>query len=339
MALTLRWGTVTSVTQRLDELIRCEVDESPCIAYPRQTGPVEVGDTVLINTQGRDLELGSGGFDIVYANLTRGLGLKPPASAHVMGLPYTAGQAATRCVEESEASPGKRVEGRDRLASELDGLPVVCCGLHSQIAPVVAGIGSDLRVAYAQLGGGALPVALSDTVRLLKLRDLLETAIAVAPCLDGDVQALTPASALAWAKAKGFDVVVCGIGPGIVGSGSALGHGGLAAAEAANAAAALGGRAIVVVRYSSKDARERHHGVSHHTRSALRLVLGDCDVVWPAGLAPDAALGDIVEVDVAGWQDVCASLPLTHMGRGPADDPWFFASAFAAGRHARALLR
>ena len=47
----------------------------PCISYPRQTGQVEVGDTVLINTQARDLELGSGGFDIVYANLTRGLGL------------------------------------------------------------------------------------------------------------------------------------------------------------------------------------------------------------------------------------------------------------------------
>ena len=242
MALTLRWGTVTSVTQRLDELIRCEVDERPCVAYPRQTGAVDVGDTVLVNTQARELELGSGGFDVVYANLTRGLGLQPPESSHVMSLPYTAGQSAARCVEEF-----------DRLAEGLDGLPVVCCGLHSQLAPVVAGIGAGVRVAYAQLAGGALPVALSDTARLLKTRQLLESAIAVAPCLDGDAQALTTASALAWAKAKGFDVVVCGIGPGIVGSGSSLGHGGLAVAEAANAAAALGGRAIVVVRYSGDD--------------------------------------------------------------------------------------
>ena len=51
VALTLRWGTVTAVAQRLDELIRCEVDGNACIAYPRQTGPVEVGDTVLVNTQ------------------------------------------------------------------------------------------------------------------------------------------------------------------------------------------------------------------------------------------------------------------------------------------------
>jgi hypothetical protein len=327
VTLTLRWGTVTAVTQRLDELIRCEVDGHPSIAYPRQTGQVEVDDTVLVNTQGRDLELGSGGFDIVHANLTRGLGLQPTVSAHVMVLPYTSGQAATQCVEE-----------RGQLAESLDGMPVVCCGLHSQLAPVVAGIGAGLRVAYAQLGGGALPVALSDTVRLLKTRGLLESAIAVAPCLDGDVQALTVASALAWAKAQGFDAVVCGIGPGIVGSGSGLGHGGLAVAEAANVAAALHGRAIIAVRYSTGDPRERHRGVSHHTRSALRLVLGAREVAWPRGLDPDATLGEVVEVDVEGWSDACAGLSLSHMGRGPTDDPWLFASAFAAGRHARELL-
>jgi hypothetical protein len=328
VALTLRWGTVTAVTQRLDELIRCEVDGTASIAYPRQTGEVEVGDTVLVNTQARELGLGSGGFDIVHANLTRGLGLKPPASAHVMGLPYTTGQLATACVEEL-----------DTLAGDLEGMPVVCSGLHSQLAPITAGIGAGVRIAYAQLGGGALPVALSDTVRLLKTRQLLETAIGVAPCLDGDVQALTVASALAWAKTKSFDIVVCGIGPGIVGSGSSLGHGGVAVADAANAAAALGGRAIVAVRYSDGDPRERHRGLSHHTRSALRLVLGQRVIAWPSGLDRDDGLGGVVEVDVRGWSEACSGLTLAHMGRGPADDPWFFASAFAAGRHARALLR
>jgi hypothetical protein len=45
-----------------------------------------------------------------------------------------------------------------------------------------------------------------------------------------------------------------------------------------------------------------------------------------------------VPVRVDGWQEACSSLPLLHMGRGPADDPWFFAAAFAAGRLARARL-
>lgn len=327
MALTLRWGTVTAVTQRLDEIIRCTVDVRACIAYPRQTGPVEVGDTVLVNTQATDLELGSGGFDVLYANMTRGLGLLPQSSAHVITLPYTPGQAAAACVEE-----------HDELAEGLTGMPVVCCGLHSQLAPIVAGIGAGVRVAYAQLAGGALPVSFSDTVRTLKTRRLLETAIAVSPCLDGDVQAVRAASALLWAKARGFDVVVCGIGPGVVGTGSPYGHGGLSVVEAANTTVALDGRAIVAVRYSDADERERHRGVSHHTRSALRLLLGPREIAWPLGLARDADLGAVSEIDIGDWRGACAGLPLRHMGRGPRDDPWFFASAFAAGRHARALV-
>ena len=49
------------------------------------------------------------------------------------------------------------------------------------------------RVTYVQLGGGALPVSLSDTVRALKARMLLDTAIAVSPCLDGDLQCVAAA--------------------------------------------------------------------------------------------------------------------------------------------------
>ena len=43
------------------------------------------------------------------------------------------------------------------------------------------------------------------------------------------------------------------------------------------------------------------------------------------------------EVPVEGWEQACAGLPLDHMGRGPAEDPAFFAAAFAAGRLARRL--
>ena len=73
---------------------------TPCVAYPRLTGPVALGDEVVVNTQARDLGLGSGGFDVLYVNLTRGLGLAAEPDAHVMKLPYTPGQAAVRHVEE-----------------------------------------------------------------------------------------------------------------------------------------------------------------------------------------------------------------------------------------------
>ncbi|MDQ4041359.1 MAG: DUF3866 family protein, partial [Actinomycetota bacterium] len=277
---------------------------------------------VVVNEQARVLGLGSGGFDVLYANLTRGLGLPAAAGAHVMKLPYTPAQHAVRHVEEEGA-----------LAETLGGLPVVCCSLHSQVAPAYAGVGREARIAYVQLPGGALPVSLSDTVRTLGL-----TSVAVGPCFDGNHDAVGVASALAWAAAQGFDVVVCAIGPGVVGTASRFGHGGLAAAEAANAASALGGSPVLAVRVSHGDPRERHRGVSHHTRAVIDLCLGDVAVAWPAGLEPPSWLERRREVDVAGWQEACADLPLEHMGRGAADDPWFFAAAFAAGRLARDLV-
>ena len=312
MPLGLRRGAVTAVHERREELVRLEVDELPCVAYPRLTGPVEVGDDVLVNEQARRLGLGSGGFDVLYANLTRGLGLPAEDGAHVMKLPYAPGQVALRTVEESA-----------RLAASLDGLPVVLCTLHSQVAPVCAAL-AGLRVAYVQVAGGALPVSLSETVRALKERGLVAAAVAVAPCLDGDVETVTPAAALAWARAEGFDAAVCAVGPGIVGTGSRLGHGALALADAANAATALGGRPVLAVRASEADTRERHRGVSHHTRAVLDLALG-------AVVVADDAAGE-------GWEEACAGLPLEHMGRGPTDDPAFFRAAFAAGVAARRLL-
>ena len=75
MPLRLRRGSVTAIVERLEGLARIEVDGAPCVAYPRLTGPVALGDEVLVNVQARELGLGSGGFDVLYANLTRGLEL------------------------------------------------------------------------------------------------------------------------------------------------------------------------------------------------------------------------------------------------------------------------
>jgi hypothetical protein len=309
MPLSLRRGRVSAITERHDELVRLEVDGVPCVAYPSVTGPVELEDEVLVNVQARELDLGSGGFDVLYANLTRGLELPAEEGAHVMVLPYTPLQHARLFVEES-----------GELDADLHGLPVVCCSLHSQVAPACAAL-AGLRVAYVQLAGGALPVSLSDTVRALRKRGLVAGTAAVAPCFDADVQCVSTASALAWAR-QAHDVAVCSIGPGIVGTGTRFGHGGLAAAEAANAALALGGVPVIAVRASAADERPRHRGVSHHTEAVLSLVHGEA----------------VVPQDGEGWREACEGLPLSHMGRGPDDDPEFFAAAYAAGAAARELV-
>ncbi len=327
MPLSLRRGTVTAIVEEVEGLARIEVDGVPCVAYPRLTGPVVAGDEVLVNVQARELGLGSGGFDVLHANLTRGLDLGAEPGAHVMTLPYTSLQAATHFVEEDGA-----------LAESLGGMPVVCCSLHSQVAPAAAGVGEGVRLVYVQVPGGSLPVSLSDSLRRLKERGLVETAVACGACFDGDVQAVGVASALAWSAAQGFDVAICSVGPGIVGTGSPLGHGGLAAADAANAASALGGSPVLAVRVSHGDQRERHRGVSHHTRAVVEVALGSRRVAWPSGLDAPDWLTDRTDVDVSGWRQACEGLLLEHMGRGPDDDPWFFASAFAAGKLARTLV-
>ena len=308
MSLSLRRGRITAIHERHDELIRLEVDGIPCVAYPSLTGSLELEDEVLVNVQARELELGSGGFDVLYANLTRGLELSAEEGAHVMVLPYTPLQHARVHIEEA-GEPD----------AELRGLPAVCCSLHSQLAPVCAGL-AGVRVAYVQLPGGALPVSLSDTVRVLRDRGLVAATAAVAPCFDADAQCVSVASALAWARRE-HDVAVCAIGPGIVGTGTRFGHGGLAAAEAANTALALGGVPVIAVRASAADVRERHRGRSHHTEAVLALVRGE----------------PVVAEDGEGWREACEGLPLSHMGRGPDDDPDFFAAAYAAGVAAREL--
>jgi uncharacterized protein DUF3866 len=317
---------VTAIAERAERLVRLEVDGAPCVAYPRLTGPVALGDDVVVNVQARGLGLGSGGFDLLYANLTRGLELPAEESAHVMKLPYTPLQAAWNHVEE-----------QDDVAESLRGMPVVCCSLHSQVAPACAGLGGGVRVAYVQVPGGALPVSLSDAARVLKERGFVETTVAAGSCLDGDAACVGVASGLGWAAAQGFDAVVCSVGPGIVGTGSSLGHGGLAAAESANVAAALGGSPILVARASQADERERHRGISHHTRAALELCLGSVAIAWPSSFEAPSSL-EVEQVDVTGWGEACAGLPLEHMGRGPDEDPLFFAAAFAAGRLARGLV-
>jgi Protein of unknown function (DUF3866) len=326
VALTLRRGRVDAIHERHDGLVRLEVGGRPCVAYPRLTGPVALGDEVLVNVQAIELDLGSGGFDILYANLTRGLDLEPERGAHVMKLPYTPLQHAVLHAEEGTELP-----------EQLDGMPVVATSLHSQLAPVCAGL-RGTRVAYIQIAGGALPVSLSDAIRALKERRLLHLAIGAGACFGGDDDCANVYSALAVSRARGAEAVVCGIGPGIVGTGTSLGHGGVVAAAAANAANALGGVPVIAPRVSDADPRERHRGLSAHTLAVLELCLGPVRVAWPAGVAAPAELGAVEEVDVSGWPEACAGLPLAHMGRGPDEDPGFFAAAFAAGRLAASLM-
>ena len=119
--------------------------------------------------------------------------------------------------------------------------------------------------------------------------------------------------------------MICAVGPGIIGTGSRFGHGAVSLAEAANVATALAGVPILAARVSDVDERQRHRGTSHHTQAVLDLCLGEV-------LVSSANDGD-------GWREACVGLPLSHMGRGPDEEPSHFAAAFAAGRLAATKVR
>jgi hypothetical protein len=339
--LTLRRGRVVAAADPEGPMQELEVDlggtRRPALAEISLHAVARVGDDVVVNTAAVDLELGSGGYDIVHANLTRGLGLPGEPGAHVMKLNYTSLQHAVNPVEERSpgeiAGPSAGSAGGS-AAGLLDGAPVAVLFLHGQLAPLAWAFGESApgaRLGFVQTAGGALPGGLSKVVRELRERGLLAGHLAAAPAYGGaQGDAITTAGALQHGfAALHWHAAVCGPGPGILGSGTRLGHGGLIALESAHTAAALGCRVVVAPRRSGGDPRERHQGLSHHTRTMLELALAPFVVAGAAEPGLDRHSWRPGKADLDGY--AASGLPARTMGRSIAEDPEFFAAALAAG--------
>jgi hypothetical protein len=335
--LRLRRGVVVAAEavepwQRLTVAI--DGEERPACADSALVGPCQEGDEVIVNVEALDLQLGSGGFDVVHVNLTRGLDGRGMPGAHVMKLNYSSLQHAVI-----------PAEGRD-LELPL-GKPVGVFQLHGQLAPIAWALGqarAGLKVGYVQTAGGALPGAVSDTLRQLASRGLLAGHTTAGPTYGGGQEAITTAGAIHDGIAQeGWDVALVGPGPGILGSGSALGHGGIVALDSAHTALALGCPTVLTARMSSGDPRERHRGLSHHTCTVLELLLRPVALPVPPGVRlfseMDGIGHDVVEtpVDVDGYR--ASGLPTRTMGRTLDEDRLFFAAALAAGGALAALTR
>jgi uncharacterized protein DUF3866 len=303
-------------------------------------GEMREGDEVVVNTAALDLGLGSGGFDVVHVNLTRGLEGGGEGDAHVMKLNYTSLQHPVEPVER----PVPRFESpdiEDKGTTERPaGPPVLVLPLHGHLAPAAwaaAQVVPGLRVGYVQTGGGALPGSLSRDVKLLRERGLLAGHVTAAPAYGGEHETLSTVGALdAAANELNWDAILVGPGPGIIGSDTAYGHGGMTALDNAHAALSLGLPTLISPRLSSTDPRDRHQGLSHHTRTVLQLLLAPVDVAIPEGepevvaaLEPFDHRVQQVAVDLDGY--AAAGLATTTMGRSLRDDPLFFAAPLAAG--------
>jgi hypothetical protein len=128
------------------------------------------------------------------------------------------------------------------------------------------------------------------------------------------------------------------MGPGVVGTASGLGTTAVEAAAVIDAAYAMGARVALCCRASGVDRRERHRGVSHHVHTILRLAAHRPEVPLPAALAPQVAGATVVEGPAAAEVLDALNLVVTSMGRGPTDDPSFFAAATSTGAWAAGAL-
>jgi hypothetical protein len=321
-------------------------------------GPMREGDEVVVNATALDLGLGSGGFDVVHVNLTRGLDGTAPGSEHVMKLNYTSLQHPVAPVEAVEhrtldGDPASELRGPYRpLSSDAGGdasaqgrrsVPVGVLPLHGYLAPAAWALAQarpGIRVGYVQTAGGALPGSMSRDVAELRDRDLLAGHITAGPAYGGEHEAISTVGALAAAGVLGWEAILVGPGPGIIGSDTEFGHGGIAALDSAHAALSLRLPTVLSPRLSSADPRERHRGLSHHTRTVLELLLAPVAVAVPERFPEirtelENAILDghhtlqIKPVDLDAYE--ASGLPISTMGRSLHEDPAFFAAPLASG--------
>jgi hypothetical protein len=190
----------------------------------------------------------------------------------------------------------------------------------------------------------ALPLALSDLVAALRQAGFVHLTVTAGQAFGGDLEAVNVASALTLARAVGeADAVVVAMGPGGVGTASALGFGALEQAAVLDTVDWLGGTPVACLRYSEADRRDRHRGLSHHSVTVLaRATHARAVVPVPEGVPAVAAA--VAEAGIDRRHDVrsvrvpdaaallaAAGIEVTTMGRGAGDEPDFFAVAAAAG--------
>ncbi len=357
MNIRLKKGNIISILSTDKDITIANVKladrELRVINHNLLTGPISLGDEVLVNTTAVELELGSGGEGFVAINLDHPE-VATYGGGHIMKLRYTPAQFCVASIEEQGSDFHEGLKG----FKDLGGLPVVIGELHSQLYACIIGIKSkspNAKIIYMMTDGAALPIAHSRTVKELKRRDLISETITTGHAFGGDIEAVNIYSGLQAAKVVSkADIVVAIMGPGIVGTGTTLGFSGIEQAQIVNAVISLGGRAIAIPRISFKDKRERHYGLSHHTLTSLGMAtLGRATIAFP-NLKGDLSKTLMDQVESSGLLDkhdvekfdatfIIDELKgiesgATTMGRGIDEEPEFFMAAGSAGICAAGML-
>jgi hypothetical protein len=355
-------ATVTGVRlnrpgmQLLDVMLHHSGITEQAIAYTNGGEMYAAGDEVLVNTTAVRLGLGTGGCHFVLAkHSAQGESdLYPTQWGHMMKLRYSPCQLAVDAAEE-QGSPYHQLFQEETLS--LEQTPVLIGELHSLLPAAAAAVkdrSPQSRLAYVMPDGASLPIALSRQVHHLKELGVLSATVTTGHAWGGDIETVTLHNGLLAAKhVARADIILCFLGPGVAGTGTPYGFSGMQLAEVVHAVSILGGVPIFVPRLSFTDPRERHRGISHHSRTvlnrfALRPVLltiprfGDeRDLLLASQEAEDRYREKHVVVEQRAPGTDCLEkweatygLSLTTMGRHWREDPSPFQTAALAGQMA-----
>jgi hypothetical protein len=355
---SFREGKIVSLEESTASIVRARVDIGSsvvaAVAHPEMIGALREGDRVIVNTTGLELDLGTGGTGFILWNLD-GEPVEDSTTAHIMKLRYTPWQMNVMAVESPESPDHDAMVD----ARALNGTPVVACALHSQVPAAAAGLKvevPDAKLGYLMTDGGALPLAFSRLVSTMQKEGLIDVTCTSGHAFGGDLESVNVFSGLvALHEVSGCDAVIVALGPGIVGTGTALGHTGLEQGQILDAATSLGGDAIAALRIGFDDERPRHRGISHHSISALTVAARERATVVVPKLAPPKAreieeqlVGSPVcerhDVVIADGRPGVRSLlerdiNPASMGRPMTESPDLFLAAAAAGAVAGERLK
>ncbi|MBE3555944.1 MAG: DUF3866 family protein [Firmicutes bacterium] len=320
--------------------------EATAINEVRFFGRCKAGESLWLNSEAVERRLGTGGVYFVAGRS------QPEASAlasgHIMKLRYTPLQFGVNSVE----APESPYHASMQQARNLDHLVVVAAELHSQVEPIAYGaIAAGIhRIAYIMTEGGSLPIAFSQTIRRMRQEGRLLGSITVGQAFGGDLEAVNIYSALLAARnVLHADLAIVAMGPGIVGTNTPFGFSGMEVATTIHATAALGGVGVMTPRISFAEHRERHYGLSHHTRTLLSVLLAPCWLPLPtvnpqkrtliAHQLEIALSSSVFVVEETPVPNYPANVPWRTMGRRSEEDPIFFDAAAASGFFAGQLVQ
>jgi len=316
------------------------------MVYPDMTGPVAIGDRVVLNTWAMEMGLGTGGVDFVVS--VEGAAQDAVAPGNIMKVRYTPSQLPVRSAEAPESPFHEAVAG----FTGLRGAPVVCAELLSQVPAIAAAAKwetrGEARIAYVMTDGAALPLGFSRLAPAMRGAGLLDAIVTAGQAFGGDFEAVNIYSGLAVARiAVSADIIIVCQGPGNTGTDTPLGFSGIDQGQALNAATSMDGTPIATARLSFADPRPRHVGLSHHTLTVLqRIAL--CPALVPLPRLPQAQAASLRraldEVGLLRRHEfitvlaepglealVDSGIAVTTMGRSIDEERPFFLAAAAAG--------